>query len=476
MNPCIHAEWLTTAVGLPMTGTVRSVSMRLRPIMAVMGSIVVGSLGGAAPGVVAPAAASTSAAGVTTARPSAATPGPGTTVTTPAVLAPPTTSTSPSGGAGVSAPPVTSVTSATSTISATSTTSTTVTTSVAPTAPSSTPVPARSDHASVTGGVSPAAAARTSARPSAGSTGGAAITTVTPAAAAVVRWTFLSASSTGLATPQDIALSRLSAIMATGTRPPAFLVPIYRAAARRYDIPWTVLAAINAVETDYGRDLAVSSAGAEGWMQFMPATWARYGVSATGSGATDPYNPRDAIFSAARYLNANGGIHHLRQAIFAYNHAAWYVDEVLWLSEQISSRDQPSASSLAKLRLMLSTAQMLNGLPYVWGGGHGGWGFVSGYDCSGFVSAVLHAAGYLATPVTTEALPGQPGIVSGPGRWVTIFDRTDGSSATDDHVIIDIDGQWWESGGSSVAGVHRMGAVSASYLATFNLVLHPQSL
>jgi cell wall-associated NlpC family hydrolase len=264
-------------------------------------------------------------------------------------------------------------------------------------------------------------------------------------------------------------------MLATGTGPPAFLIPIYRAAARRYDIPWTVLAAINAVETDYGRYLAVSSAGAEGWMQFMPATWMRYGVSSTGSDAGDPDNPRDAIFAAARYLHANGGVHHLRQAIFAYNHATWYVDEVLWLSDQITSQDKISSTARAKIRLMLSTADLLDGLPYVWGGGHGGWGFVSGYDCSGFVSAVLHAAGYLAAPVTTQSLPGQPDILPGLGRWVTIFDRTDGPSITEDHVIIDIDGQWWESGGS-LAGVHRIHEISASYLATFNLVLHPQSL
>src|ERR1019366_3144034 len=81
-----------------------------------------------------------------------------------------------------------------------------------------------------------------------------------------------------------------------------------------------------------------------------------------------------------------------------------------------------------------------------WGGGHSNWALVDGYDCSGFVSAVLHAAGYLTTPVTTQTLPGQPGIASGPGRGVTIFDRADAASASEDHVIIDINGQWWESG------------------------------
>ncbi len=68
-----------------------------------------------------------------------------------------------------------------------------------------------------------------------------------------------------------------------------------------------MLAAINEVETDYGRDLSVSSAGAEGWMQFLPASWAQYGVDANGDGFKDPYNPADAIFAAARYLRAAGG-------------------------------------------------------------------------------------------------------------------------------------------------------------------------
>ena len=82
------------------------------------------------------------------------------------------------------------------------------------------------------------------------------------------------------------------------------MLPIYQAAGTAYGIPWQVLAAINEVETDYGRDLSVSSAGAEGWMQFLPSSWARYGVDANGDGYEDPYNPADAIFAAARSLAA----------------------------------------------------------------------------------------------------------------------------------------------------------------------------
>ena len=78
---------------------------------------------------------------------------------------------------------------------------------------------------------------------------------------------------------------------------------------QRYGVPWEVLAAINEVESDYGFDLGASSAGAEGWMQFLPEEWLAYGVDANGAGVRDPYNPADAIFAAARYLAAAGAAH-----------------------------------------------------------------------------------------------------------------------------------------------------------------------
>jgi Transglycosylase SLT domain len=112
-------------------------------------------------------------------------------------------------------------------------------------------------------------------------------------------------------------------------RIPPFLLPIYQAAGTAYEIPWQVLAAINEVETDYGRDLSVSSAGAEGWMQFLPAEWAQYGVDANGDGFKDPYNPADAIFAAARYLRAAGGSTNVRAAVYSYNHSQAYVDSVM---------------------------------------------------------------------------------------------------------------------------------------------------
>jgi murein DD-endopeptidase MepM/ murein hydrolase activator NlpD len=110
---------------------------------------------------------------------------------------------------------------------------------------------------------------------------------------------------------------------------PTRLMPLYQAAERTYGVPWNVLAAINKVETDFGRNLNVSSAGAIGWMQFMPDTWARYGVDGNDDGDKDPYDPEDAIPSAANYLRASGAAHDLHAAILAYNHAEWYYQYVI---------------------------------------------------------------------------------------------------------------------------------------------------
>jgi hypothetical protein len=110
---------------------------------------------------------------------------------------------------------------------------------------------------------------------------------------------------------------------------PPFLLPIYQACGTEYGIPWEVLASINKIETGFGTNLNVSSAGAVGWMQFLPASWEQFGLDANGDGKKDPYNPVDAICAAAHYLKLAGGDHDLYQAIFAYNHADWYVQEVL---------------------------------------------------------------------------------------------------------------------------------------------------
>lgn len=129
---------------------------------------------------------------------------------------------------------------------------------------------------------------------------------------------------------------------------PARLAPIYVAAASRYGLGAkgpAVLAAINEIETGFGRLNTVSSAGAEGWMQFMPETWDAYGVDANGDGVRDPYDPEDAIFAAANYLRASGAPGDWHDAIYSYNHAEWYVEKVERAAERFAGGETLATST-----------------------------------------------------------------------------------------------------------------------------------
>jgi cell wall-associated NlpC family hydrolase len=148
----------------------------------------------------------------------------------------------------------------------------------------------------------------------------------------------------------------------------AALQGIWEAAGNTYGIPWEVLAAINKVETNFGQNLGPSSAGAVGWMQFMPSTWARWGMDASGDGVADPDNPTDAIFSAARYLAGCGGQSNIAGAVYCYNHATWYVNEVLGLaamysrgggSDLLSIRQLQSQINAARRQVAASNSQLL---------------------------------------------------------------------------------------------------------------------
>jgi len=109
-----------------------------------------------------------------------------------------------------------------------------------------------------------------------------------------------------------------------GRAPPAAtLLGYYRAAERRFGVPWDVLAAVNFVETKFGKIRNTSAAGAQGPMQFIPATWRRYGLGG------DVNDPHDAILGAANYLQASGAPRNLRRALHAYNPSRAYVDAVL---------------------------------------------------------------------------------------------------------------------------------------------------
>jgi Transglycosylase SLT domain len=120
---------------------------------------------------------------------------------------------------------------------------------------------------------------------------------------------------------------------------PSSLLTLYKASAEMYcpGMSWTVLAAINEIESGDGANVGPSSAGALGPMQFLPSTWAEWGISAFGQPSPpDIMNPLDAVPSAARLLCAAGAGSPatLSQAIFAYNHATWYVAEVLALASE----------------------------------------------------------------------------------------------------------------------------------------------
>ena len=124
----------------------------------------------------------------------------------------------------------------------------------------------------------------------------------------------------------------------TNKRPVTYF-QLFQASAAMYcpGLPWTVLAAIGQIESGDRNNPGVSSAGAMGPMQFLPSTWARWGTVAFGEkGPPNIMDPYDAIPSAARYLCAAGGATAagLPKAIFAYNHADWYVAEVLSLARQ----------------------------------------------------------------------------------------------------------------------------------------------
>jgi membrane-bound lytic murein transglycosylase B len=123
--------------------------------------------------------------------------------------------------------------------------------------------------------------------------------------------------------------------LALQTIPTSYLDLYRRAATTCPGLPWTVLGGIGTVETNNGRNVHRSIAGAEGPMQFEPSTWAMWGMDADGDGKADIHDATDAVFSAARYLCAAGasrGGQSLNDAIYAYNHAWWYVREVVDLA------------------------------------------------------------------------------------------------------------------------------------------------
>jgi cell wall-associated NlpC family hydrolase len=351
--------------------------------------------------------------------------------------------------------------------------------------------------------------------------------------------------------PHDLSAADLTSL-AGGTslyQPARYLANAYRTVAARFHIPWRVLASIEYVQGTYVDATAGANAVAERTVADQAQSNGRDVVNAhaLAQATAAAALPSSSLVSDARQLAADGVRQSPAAGLETYlKPVATTPQTVMTLAQSIApAAPASSVAPMAKVSAMLNEARLLNGLPYAWGGGHTSpaWIIGSGYDCSGFVSEVLHSAGYLNSPDTTQTLPGSAGIVKGPGKLVTIYDRTiatlkvwklkkkivtekkvvnqasagvhvvkgrhanslssvsiklpkwvgewetikikklvrsQDTSNNDEHVIIDIDGQWWESGGSSADGgaamVHQIVNPSHAYLKSFNRILHPQGL
>ena len=129
-------------------------------------------------------------------------------------------------------------------------------------------------------------------------------------------------------------------------------------------LDWSVLAGIARVESGFGQNMATSSAGAIGYGQFLPSTWAMPGIGNGGN----PYDFHDALPAMARYLCQSGAGQNLRQALYAYNHADWYVNEVLDYASQYATAAVRSAATTAFGARVVDLARTWLHIPYVFGG------------------------------------------------------------------------------------------------------------
>ncbi len=219
---------------------------------------------------------------------------------------------------------------------------------------------------------------------------------------------------------------------ATAQIPAAMLTLYQQAAATCPGLPWTILAAIGTVESENGQSnlpgvhSGANSAGAEGPMQFEPATFAAYDEPVPSGGAVppSPYDPTDAVYAAARLLCANGasGGADLSGAVFAYNHSASYVAQVLALARSYAAAPTGDAGAVASAAgagaVAVSWTLSQIGTPYVWGGETPGVGF----DCSGLVQAAYAAAGLALPRVAQDQYDRtpklEPGTTLAPGDLV----------------------------------------------------------
>ena len=219
---------------------------------------------------------------------------------------------------------------------------------------------------------------------------------------------------------------------------PAEFIPIYKAAQEKYGVPWNLLAAHHRVETRFSTiHPMISPVGATGPMQFMPCTWVGwshptcsglgkgnisqseltslsviasyggYGVDGDGDGKADPNDLEDAIFSAANYLKANGAADgDIRDAVFAYNHAEWYVEEVLGFADSYVKGYVAigGTEGLSGVEVVDVGRKWIGNSEYVFGGGRNQSDIARGrFDCSSFVHWAFAQVGVDLGPLTSTS-------------------------------------------------------------------------
>jgi peptidoglycan DL-endopeptidase CwlO len=219
---------------------------------------------------------------------------------------------------------------------------------------------------------------------------------------------------------------------------PAIFIPIYMAAQEKYGVPWNLLAAHHRVETRFSTiQPMISPVGATGHMQFLPCTWVGwghpscgglgrgnisqselttpsviakyrgYGVDGDGDGKADPNDLEDAIFAAAKYLAANGAAEgRIREAVFAYNHADWYVEEVLGFADSYVKGYVAigGTEGLSGVEVVEVGRKWIGNSVYIFGGGRNQSDISRGrFDCSSFVHWAFAQVGVNLGPLSSTS-------------------------------------------------------------------------
>lgn len=219
---------------------------------------------------------------------------------------------------------------------------------------------------------------------------------------------------------------------------PADFIPIYKKAEEKYGVPWNLLAAHHRVETRFSTiEPMISPVGATGHMQFMPCTWVGwshptcsglgkgnisqseltnldaikkhggYGVDANGDGKADPNDLEDAIFAAANYLAANGAADgRIRDAVFAYNRADWYVEDVMGFADSYVNGYVAigGTEGLSGVEVIDVGRKWIGNSVYIFGGGRNQSDIERGrFDCSSFVHWAFAQVGVDLGPLTSTS-------------------------------------------------------------------------